>query len=52
MRADTKTLQADGRPSLDTMTAQWEFMRNQFLGSNDEALVREGIIELRLMNVQ
>jgi hypothetical protein len=38
IRSDTKTLMPDGRPSLDTMTAQWEFMRNQFLGSNDEAL--------------
>lgn len=38
MRSDTKTLLPDGRPSLETMTAQWEFMRNQFLGSNNEAL--------------
>ena len=40
IRSDTKTLQPDGRPSLNTMTAQWEFMRDQFMGSNDENLVR------------
>ena len=38
MMSDTKALLPSGRPSLDTMTAQWEFMRDQFLGSSDEAL--------------
>jgi hypothetical protein len=35
MRQDTKGMMPDGRPSIDTMAAQWEFMRDQFLGSNE-----------------
>ena len=38
MRSDTQTLLPSGRPSMETMMAQWEFMRDQFLGSSDEAL--------------
>jgi hypothetical protein len=38
MRSDTRNLLSSGRPSFDTMMAQWEFMRDQFLGSSDEAL--------------
>lgn len=36
MRCDTKSLLADGRPSLNTMTAQWEFMREQFVKSSEQ----------------
>lgn len=38
MRSDTQSLLPSGRPSMETMMAQWEFMRDQFLGSSDEAL--------------
>lgn len=39
MRKETRdTTDAEGRPSMATMTAQWEFMREQFLSSSDEQL--------------
>jgi hypothetical protein len=39
MRRETKeTTDDSGRPSMATMLAQWEFMREQFLNSSDEQL--------------
>lgn len=39
MRKETRdTTDAEGRPSMATMTAQWEFMREQFLSSSHEQL--------------
>ena len=39
MRHDTKGLEEDGRPSYATMTAQWEFLRGQFMENDNEKLV-------------